>query len=334
MKWLRIAFVFIMVAIVLISGARMLDTGFAAAPDAQAGPPNPLSLDKANLIDPGAGSSGPQIQTDRANSPKQLAPGGDLPCGGVYFSTAETFVRQNLPNTNFDEAELRVSQGSPSNGSERVFMKFDLTDAVPAGASIQRAELELNLFQDPQPITYTLQVFSHQHPDWSEEELTWSTQPALTLDFAPATYAITHTQAVSSVVRLDVTTWATLWATGAITHTGLTVAPAGSAAMAVSFHSSETERGILLAAPENNLFCKENRHPAQFFDRRPEADGRVYPPGSRIDSHNDNSPGARLAGIRRVRDPCPCYGDPHGGGAGALVYAGLQRCAAGGRPGK
>ncbi len=173
---------------------------------------------------------------------------------------------------------------------------------MPPGAAIQRAELELNLFQDPQPISYTLQVFSHQDPDWSENELTWSTQPTLTIDFAPATYAITHTEPISSVVRLDVTTWATLWATGAITHTGLTVAPAGSQAMAVSFHSSETDRGIYCAAPENLLRPKKDGHPARF---RSPGDLKQMAGFTRLEQrftgHPDAAPGARFAGLCRVR---------------------------------
>ncbi len=73
--------------------------------------------------------------------------------------------------------------------------------------------------------------------------MSWSSQPTTTIDFDPVSFAITQTQPANSVVRLDVTTWATLWASGQITRTGLTVAPAGSLDMSASFFSKELERG-------------------------------------------------------------------------------------------
>ncbi len=252
MKWLRVTAVFAFITVVLGLGARQLDTGHAAAPSTQTNQLEQISLEEISPIFPDTGSA--SSHTDSKSQPASaLVPLTAPNCGGVYTATADSFVRETQPGSNFGTSALNVSQVNPANGIERMLLRFDPYGAVPQGATVQKAELELNLYQDPQPLTYTLQVYSHANANWIETEVTWSNQPTPTIGFGPVTYAITHTQLVSSVVRLDVTTWATMWATGAITHTGLTVAPAGSPAMAVSFYGREMNSGRY--APRLVIYC-------------------------------------------------------------------------------
>ncbi len=256
MKWFRIASVISLEGIILFFGAQWLSNSRAASIVALA-EQSPQVGYNVSQISPDTGSAGAQSGLKAKDGSSGIQPDAgasqtEMTCGGVYTATADTFVRETQPTTNFENASLRVSQGS-GNGIERILLKFDPYGAVPEGGLVQSAELELNLYQDPAPATYTLQVYSHQNPLWVETEVTWNNQPAPDVGFGPVSYGITYTLPVSSVVRLDVTTWATLWATGGITHTGLTIEPAGAQAMSVSFYDRGANGGHF--APRLVIHC-------------------------------------------------------------------------------
>ncbi len=258
MKWLRLMAVFAFSSIALVFGARQLNSSAAAAPYGQSDRLAQLSLEEVFPVFPAAGSAASHTASTVAQPADATALVTAIPCGGVYTTTGDTFVRQSQPGLNFGDFPLLISQDSSGNDLERILLKFDsLAGALPPGATIQRAELELSLYQDPQPATYTLEVNSQQDTTWVESGVTWSTQPISAIGFGPVTYAITHTQPENSIVRLDVTPWATMWASGAITNTGLTITPAGASALAVSFYGRENNRGMY--APRLKIYCAPSK---------------------------------------------------------------------------
>lgn len=253
MKWLRIVAIFALTICVLIIGAQQLKTGFAASASTAGRPvkDGEIAVNQSHMgvnpvnLQPGDGMA--------LNLSAPQAPSGSTTCGGVYTATADVFIRQSQPGVNFDGDALFVSQSTPTSGRERILLKFDPYGAIPDGATVQRAELEFNLYQDPSPLTYTLEIASHQNANWMENTVTWNNQPTTTVSFDPVSYAITLTEPITSVVRLDVTTWAILWANGAITNTGLTIAPVGDEALDVGFYSRDLSSGIY--APRLVIYC-------------------------------------------------------------------------------
>jgi Zn-dependent metalloprotease len=252
MHWSRITAVFALLTVVFVFGAQQLNTGYAAAPSTQGIQPSQVAWEEVSPIFPDTGSSTPPTASKPVPQASVLAPQTEA-CGGVYPATADTVVRKTMPGTNFGSGNVWISQSNPPTSQDRILLRFDPYGAVPEGGLVQRAELELTLYSDPSPLTYTLQVYSQQNAEWLEFGVTWSSQPTPTIGFGQVSYAITQTEQYSSVVSLDVTTWAMLWATGAITNTGLTIAPAGSAAMTVSFRGREENLGSY--APRLKIFC-------------------------------------------------------------------------------
>jgi Zn-dependent metalloprotease len=252
MKWLRVTAVLALTAAILLFGAQQLHSSYAAAPSGQTNPFAPINWDEVGPNFPDTSLAGLQSGANARHETAPQAPLTATTCGGMFPVTADAWVKQASPNNNYGVAALLASQDSPTSNQTRILLKFDPSGSVPEGAVIQKAELELTLYQDPTPPTYTLQVYS-QSDDWNEYTVNWSNQPTPTIGFGPITYAITHTEPVSSVVRLDVTTWAILYATGAITHTGLTVAPAGSPAMYLLFYGREVD---LTYAARLKIYCR------------------------------------------------------------------------------
>ncbi len=85
-------------------------------------------------------------------------PQADTACGGFFNATADSFVRESEPENNYGDQALLVSQSSRTGMNERILLQFDPAGSVPEGATIQKAELELTLYQDPEPLTITLQA--------------------------------------------------------------------------------------------------------------------------------------------------------------------------------
>jgi len=168
-------------------------------------------------------------------------------CGGTVTAVADTYVNQGAPTgANGAATQLRVGRGA--RGDERTLLAFSLGRAVPAGVTIQRAELELTLVITPTVQPFPLEV-REPAAAWAEATTTWNNQPALGPTYGPASYI-----ADAGLLRVDVTALAARWITGAVSNTGIFLTPAAADASLV-FYSSEAPATGPSLAPRLVIRC-------------------------------------------------------------------------------
>ena len=152
-------------------------------------------------------------------------------CGGTLTAIADTYVNQGAPTgANGAATQLRVSKGR--SGDERALLAFSLARVVPAGVTIQRAELELTLVGTPNPQPFPLEV-REPAAAWAEATTNWNNQPAFGPSYGPGSY-----NPADGLLRIDVTALVARWATGAVSNTGIFLTPVAANSSLV-FSSSE-----------------------------------------------------------------------------------------------
>ncbi len=162
-------------------------------------------------------------------------------CGGVFALTQDAYVRSDAPDSDFGVC-LPVMLGRGGSGSidMRAYFEFDpaaLTAALPEGSQIYNAIVELHPIVEPTP---TLASFAVWGPAgaWDEGTLTWNTQPSLTTGFDSKFYSVSFTGSPTTVVQVDVTKLAMLWASGAVSMGQVALLPTTNG-MAFAFASKE-----------------------------------------------------------------------------------------------
>jgi len=95
-------------------------------------------------------------------------------CAGTakIYPTDDAYIEKENPNTNFGSAlSLRVGD-EPSHGTDRSYLKFDLSSLN--GKTISSAKL--SIFATPSE--GTAKLYSVSNNNWNEETLTWNNKPA------------------------------------------------------------------------------------------------------------------------------------------------------------
>ena len=97
------------------------------------------------------------------------------------YPTADAYVNDYYPSSNFNGEELRVGHynylGS-SNGRLRSYLKFDISGLV--GATVNSAKLSLDPWGGPAGGNFDLQLYYSSQDSWTESGITWNTNLPLT----------------------------------------------------------------------------------------------------------------------------------------------------------
>lgn len=96
----------------------------------------------------------------------------------VVFPSDDTQVALGSPDSNYGTLTSIYVAGAASGTSqtERGWLKFNLREEIPPNATISSATLRLFFWRSPLTNTSaTIQI--SESDDWSEEDLTWNTQP-------------------------------------------------------------------------------------------------------------------------------------------------------------
>jgi Zn-dependent metalloprotease len=179
-----------------------------------------------------------------ARLPAQLSlaqagtPGGV--CGGVFPAIADASITPQQPDTNFGSGPINAAQGP--GGQSYGLLAFDLT-AIPPGATIYSARLEVDVFETTTP-TYTLAVQDVLDP-WNEATVTWNTRPGVGATAA----LLTASQGHDEVVAFNLTTLVTQWLSAGAQPTSVLLAPQSS--QQVTFY----ERTVSGHAPRLIIRC-------------------------------------------------------------------------------
>lgn len=97
-------------------------------------------------------------------------------CGQVFNPIQDTYVFENLPDSNFGSSDTLCIRSNLSNWDyiTRSLVKFDLTSISP-GTPIQSAVLGLYMFSQAGSDFY-VEVYRVMNP-WNEMDATWNNQP-------------------------------------------------------------------------------------------------------------------------------------------------------------
>ncbi len=168
---------------------------------------------------------GPQLQ------PLRLVPAGGETCGGVFLASADTYVDQSSPDSNYgDDSPLHVKWGAADE--QRAYFDFDLS-SVPVSATIHNAYLQLALTAvtgtPPIPLEVRLPV-----DNWGEGLLTWNNQ----LPLGSVQASLSATTPAGGVLNLDLTTLVSRWVHGEENLLGFALLAAGPGS--VTIESRET----------------------------------------------------------------------------------------------
>ncbi len=163
-------------------------------------------------------------------------PPAPLVCGGVFPATADATIDGVQPGSALG-GQTTLAIGRQGDQVQHALLAFDLGDRLPPGQAIYAATLELTEAQPPTTAPYALRV-AEPATAWPEATVTWTNQPTVTASYGEQSY-----WQATGVERIDVTPLAMRWATGAISATGILVAPAGADDFAALFASREAGAG-------------------------------------------------------------------------------------------
>ncbi len=139
-------------------------------------------------------------------------------CGGEFLATADATISSSQPTENLGAAAVLAldNQGEQSH----ILLDFAIDPAmIPAGMVLSQATLHLAVNDLTWPANSDILAVSAVQEAWSENSVTWATQPAA------QNYTSGGAQS-AGLVQVDVTTLAMQWATGQLTETSLLLQPA------------------------------------------------------------------------------------------------------------
>ena len=165
----------------------------------------------------------------------RAAAAANVPCGTSLTAVADTYINQAVPNTNFGNSPQLLVGRSGAN-AQHALLAFTLGRALPPGAAIIKAELELTVSDAQVPASFSLEV-REIAAQWDELKPVWNAQPAQGTRYgAVIHYPDTRT------LRVDVTPTVTRWHAGTEPNYGLALLPV-DAERAISFSSRNTATG-------------------------------------------------------------------------------------------
>lgn len=95
----------------------------------------------------------------------------------IQPSSKDTFILEEIPNTNHDEHPYGVYLLDVDTNCSRTLLEFSLGD-IPGGATIDGASLELYYYNveapSADPVGLTVTAFKAEQPTWVEDEATWN----------------------------------------------------------------------------------------------------------------------------------------------------------------
>lgn len=189
-------------------GPTLTHLPLATSPAIDAGGGNCATIDQRDL-------ARPQGSTCDIGAVEMIAAG--ITCGGLVPVAADTTVSKADPDNAADGDEfLHITRNT--GGEKRTLLQFDLTGRFPPGSMIGSAILELPIARSTTPVSDVLEAVGLAAP-WSEG-VTWNTQPP-----AATSYGTTVASLAIPLVRLDLTSLVTGWATGVVSTTSLSLLP-------------------------------------------------------------------------------------------------------------
>lgn len=189
-------------------GPTLTHLPLAASPAIDAGGGNCAAIDQRDL-------ARPQGSTCDIGAVEMVAAG--ITCGGLVPVAADTTISKADPDNAADGDEfLHVTRNT--GGEKRTLLQFDLAGRFPPGSMIGSAMLELPIARSTTPVSDVVETVGLAAP-WSEG-VTWNTQPP-----AAASHGTTVAGLAIPLVRVDLTSLVTGWATGVISTTSLSLLP-------------------------------------------------------------------------------------------------------------
>ncbi|MCX6043521.1 MAG: DNRLRE domain-containing protein [Chloroflexi bacterium] len=152
-------------------------------------------------------------------SPLQASATGVVTTVVELPASADSYIATNRPNQNFGTESLFLGYNNNGDqlGAERLLIRFDLANTIPAGATIQDARLQLHLaFSTPitdTPMSTTLRRITGA---WNEANVTWNSEPAATDSRAGITIGN-----ATNTYEWALTDWVTGWVSGTFNNQGL-----------------------------------------------------------------------------------------------------------------
>jgi hypothetical protein len=96
----------------------------------------------------------------------------------TFNPTADAFVMQSDPNTNYNGTELRVgNNANEANYASRTFLRFNL-GSIPASEQITGATLRLYCYSPYESRSLTIGAYNVSDNTWIENGITWNNQPS------------------------------------------------------------------------------------------------------------------------------------------------------------
>lgn len=99
----------------------------------------------------------------------------------IFFPAADSYIASNRADDNFGDSTgllLGYSIGSVNYGAERILLRFDLANTIPANATIHSARLQLYLNSatptDDPPMRVILRSLE---AEWEEYAVSWNREP-------------------------------------------------------------------------------------------------------------------------------------------------------------
>ena len=183
-----------------------------------------LPLATSPAIDAGGGTCPPADQRDLARPQGAACDAGavevvaaGVTCGGLVPVAADTTVSSAEPDRAANgDTFLRVAR--EATGETRALLQFDLAGRFPSDSMVHSAMLELPIARSTTPVDDVLEVVGLGAP-WPEG-VTWTTQPP-----TQASFGTTVAGLAIPLVRIDLTTLVTHWATGVVSATSLSLVP-------------------------------------------------------------------------------------------------------------
>lgn len=99
-----------------------------------------------------------------------------------FIAVDDTYVVEKQPTGNYGSSTNIYIAGvsaASSFGNERAWLKFDIASRIPANATITKATLRLYCFNTDNDDDMPASVFGAASDAWTEDTLTWSSQPAV-----------------------------------------------------------------------------------------------------------------------------------------------------------
>lgn len=137
-------------------------------------------------------------------------------------AAADAYIASGRPNQNFEDDALFLGYNAVGDqfGAQRILLRFDVDSFIPENAVIHNADLRLRLnFATPSDDTPMPTLLRRLASDWTEDEVTWNTEPT----WAEIRDDTTEVSAVLAWYSWDITTLVDDWLDGTHPNYGVEI---------------------------------------------------------------------------------------------------------------